>query len=67
VFLLLGVINYLRWSKEELQFFKVALKLSRDVRGAEPCPWGGIVDGAATAIGDTGDRCWEDAEIGDVG
>jgi hypothetical protein len=33
MFLLLGVIDYLRWSKEELQFFKVALKLSRDVRG----------------------------------
>jgi hypothetical protein len=24
--------------------------------GAEPCPLGGIVDGAAMAIGDTGDR-----------
>jgi hypothetical protein len=35
--------------------------------GVEPCPRGGIVDGAAMAIGDTGDRCWVDAEIGDVG
>jgi hypothetical protein len=35
--------------------------------GAEPCPQGGRVDGAAIAIGDTGDRCWVDAEVGDVG
>jgi hypothetical protein len=35
--------------------------------GVEPCPRGGIVDGAAMAIGDTGDRCRVDAEIGDVG
>jgi hypothetical protein len=35
--------------------------------GAEPCPQGGIVDGVAMAIGDTGDRCWEDAEIGNMG
>jgi hypothetical protein len=59
VFLFLGIVNYLRWSKEELQFFKVALKLSRDVRGEF---WGGtvfrggIVDGAAMAIGSTRDR-----------
>jgi hypothetical protein len=33
VFLFLGVIAYLRWSKEQLQFFKVALELSRGVRG----------------------------------
>jgi hypothetical protein len=33
MFLFLSVIDYLRWFKEELQFFKVALKLSRDVRG----------------------------------
>jgi hypothetical protein len=25
------------------------------------------VDGAAMAIGNTGDRCWVNAEIGDVG
>jgi hypothetical protein len=31
--LFLGIVNYLRWSKEQLQFFKVALELSRDVRG----------------------------------
>jgi hypothetical protein len=35
--------------------------------GAEPCPWGSIVDGVAMAIEDTADRCWVDAEIGDVG
>jgi hypothetical protein len=33
--------------------------------GVEPCPWGSIVDGAAMAIGDTGDWCWVDAEVGD--
>jgi hypothetical protein len=33
--------------------------------GAEPCPWGGIVDAAAMAIGDTGDWCWVDPEVGD--
>jgi hypothetical protein len=33
VFLFLGVVDYLRWSKEQLQLFKVALELSRDVRG----------------------------------
>jgi hypothetical protein len=33
----------------------------------EPCPWGGIVDGAAIAIGDIGDRCQLDAEFGNVG
>jgi hypothetical protein len=70
VFLFLGVIDYLRWPKEQLQFFKVALELSRDIRGelgVEPCPRGGIVDGAAMAMGDMGDRCWVNAEIGDVG
>jgi hypothetical protein len=35
--------------------------------GAELCARGGIVDGAAMVIGDTGDRCQVDAEIGDVG
>jgi hypothetical protein len=70
VFLFLGVVDYLCWSKEQLQFFEVVLELSRDVRGefeAEPCPRSGIVDGVAMAIGDTGIRCWVDAEIGDVG
>jgi hypothetical protein len=60
MFLFLGVVDYLRWSKEELQFFKVALKLSRDVRGefwGRTVSSGGIVDGAAMVIGDTGDRC----------
>jgi hypothetical protein len=33
VFLLLGIVDYFSWSKEELQFFKVALELSRDVLG----------------------------------
>jgi hypothetical protein len=33
--------------------------------GAEPCPRGGIVDGAAMAIGDTDDGCQVDAEVGD--
>jgi hypothetical protein len=70
VFLFLSVVDYLRWPKKQLQFFKVALELSRDVRGelgGEPCPWGGIVDGAAMAIGDIGDRGRVDAEAGDVG
>jgi hypothetical protein len=35
--------------------------------GAEPCPQGGIVDGVAMAIGDTGVWCWVDAEVGDEG
>jgi hypothetical protein len=34
--------------------------------GAEPCPRGGIVDGAAMAIGDTGEGCRVDAEVGDM-
>jgi hypothetical protein len=33
----------------------------------ELCPQGSIVDGAAMAIGDTGDRGQVDAEVGDVG
>jgi hypothetical protein len=33
--------------------------------GAELCPWGSIVDGAAMAIGNTGDWCRVDAEISD--
>jgi hypothetical protein len=40
VLLFLRVVDYLRWSKEQLQFFKVALELSRDVRGEF---WGGTV------------------------
>jgi hypothetical protein len=35
--------------------------------GVEPCPQGSIVDGAAMAIGGTGDRGRVDAEVGDVG
>jgi hypothetical protein len=35
--------------------------------GAEPCPRGGMVDGAAMAIGGTGDGCRVDTEIGDEG
>jgi hypothetical protein len=35
--------------------------------GAEPCPWGGMVDGAAMAIDDTGDWCWVDAEVSGEG
>jgi hypothetical protein len=35
--------------------------------GMEPCPWGGIVDGAAMAIGDTSDWYWVDAEVGGEG
>jgi hypothetical protein len=67
--LFLHVINYLCWSKEQLQFFEVVQEFSRDVRGVnfgvEPCPRGGIVDGAAMAIGNTGDWSWVDAEVGD--
>jgi hypothetical protein len=33
--------------------------------GVEPCPRGGMVDGAAMEIGDTGDWCWVDAEVSD--
>jgi hypothetical protein len=70
VLLFLGIVDYLRWSKEHLQFFTVVLKLSRDVRdefGVETCPRGSIVDGAAMAMGATGDRCRVDTEVGDVG
>jgi hypothetical protein len=35
--------------------------------GVEPCPRGGIVDGAAMAIGDTGDWSRVDAEVGNEG
>jgi hypothetical protein len=35
--------------------------------GVEPCPQGGIVDGVAMAIGDTGDWCWVDAEVSGEG
>jgi hypothetical protein len=35
--------------------------------GAEPCPQGSIVDGAAMAIGNTGNRCQVDTDIGDEG
>jgi hypothetical protein len=35
--------------------------------GVEPYPLGGIVDVTAMVIGDTGDRCREDAEVGNVG
>jgi hypothetical protein len=35
--------------------------------GVEPCPQGGIVDGVAMVIGDTGDMCQVDAEVGNVG
>jgi hypothetical protein len=33
--------------------------------GAELCPQGGVVDGVAIAIGNTGDWCQVDAEVGD--
>jgi hypothetical protein len=35
--------------------------------GVELCPQGGIVDGAAMAIGSTGVWCRVDAEVGDGG
>jgi hypothetical protein len=41
--------------------------MSRVNVGVDLCPWGGIVDGAAMAIGNTGDRHWVDADISDEG
>jgi hypothetical protein len=32
--------------------------------GAETCPRGSIVDDAVMVIGDTGEGCWVDAEVG---
>jgi hypothetical protein len=33
--------------------------------GVELCPWGGIVDGVAMAVGNTDDWCQVDAEVCD--
>jgi hypothetical protein len=35
--------------------------------GVDLCPRGDIVDGAAMAIGDTGDGCRVDTEVGNEG
>jgi hypothetical protein len=67
--LFLCFIDYLRWSKEQLQFFEVrwsSLGTSGVNFGAALCPQGGIVDGAAMVIGDTGDGCLVDTEVGNV-
>jgi hypothetical protein len=70
MFLLLCVVDYLRWSKEQLQLFEVVLEFSRDVREKSWCrtmPRGSIVDGAAMAIGNTDDWCRVDAEVSGEG
>jgi hypothetical protein len=35
--------------------------------GVEPCPQGSIVDSAAMVIGNAGDWCQVDTEVGDEG
>jgi hypothetical protein len=37
MFLFLHVVDYLCWTKEQLQLFEVALEFSRDIRGKFWC------------------------------
>jgi hypothetical protein len=67
VLLFLHIVDYLRWSKEQLQLFEGSLGTSGVNFAAELCPQGGIVDGAAMVIGDTGDWYWVDSEVGGEG